>query len=122
MTRQYDASNTVDYHLTMEAHPQQTMFRRGWSLAADAFTSAFKAVVRWNERHAQRRHLQELPDYMLKDMGIRRDQIDAIISGNLRRDPLALSPTGGQSAPAFRNAQARAQKSANSNTGERLAA
>ena len=88
----------------------------------NVFTRAFKAVVRWNERHVQRRHLQELPDYLLKDMGIRRDQIDAIVSGNLRRDPLALSPTGNQSAPAFRNASARAQKSVNSNTSESLAA
>ncbi len=90
MTRQYDASNTVDYRRAMKAHPQQTMFTRGWSLAADAFTSAFKAVVRWNERHAQRRHLQELPDYMLKDIGIRRDQIDAVVSGSLKRGPSKL--------------------------------
>ncbi len=46
-----------------------------------------KAVVRWNERNILRRRLQELPDYMLKDIGIRRDQIDAVVSGDLKREP-----------------------------------
>jgi uncharacterized protein YjiS (DUF1127 family) len=46
-----------------------------------------KTVVRWNERNILRRRLQELPDYMLKDIGIRRDQIDAVVSGDLKREP-----------------------------------
>ncbi len=37
-----------------------------------------KAVVRWNERNILRRRLQEMPDYMLKDIGIRRDQIEML--------------------------------------------
>ncbi len=49
-----------------------------------------KAVVRWNERYTLRRHLQELPDHMLKDVGIRRDQIDAVVSGSLKRGPSKL--------------------------------
>lgn len=64
-------------------------------------TGLVNKIVGWNQRHALRRHLHELPDYLLKDIGIRRDQVGAIVSGNLRRDPLALSPAGGQSAPAF---------------------
>ncbi len=49
-----------------------------------------KAVVRWNERYTLRQRLQELPDYMLKDIGIRRDQIDAVVSGSLTRGPSKL--------------------------------
>jgi len=46
-----------------------------------------KAVVRWNERYTLRQRLQKLPDHMLKDIGIRRDQIDAVVSGSLTRGP-----------------------------------
>lgn len=121
MTRQYDDSNTIDYRHAMKAHPQETMTTRGWSLAA-TFASAFKAIFFGSQRGARKRHLEDMPDYLLEDMGIHRDQINAIISGSLKRDPLALSPTGNQSAPAFSNARARSKKSANSNTGESLAA
>ena len=86
MTRQYDASNTVDYRRAMKAHPQQTMFTRGWSLAADAFTSALRTIFFESRRQAVRRYLAELPDYMLRDMGIRRDQISAIAAGKLTRE------------------------------------
>ncbi len=44
-----------------------------------------KAVVRWNERYTLRQRLQKLPDHMLKDIGISRDQIDAVVSGSLKR-------------------------------------
>ncbi len=49
-----------------------------------------KAVVRWNERYTLRQRLQKLPDHTLKDIGIRRDQIDAVVSGNLKRGPSKL--------------------------------
>ncbi len=49
-----------------------------------------KAVVRWNERQALRRHLQEQSDHTLKDYGIRHDQIDAVVSGSLKRGPSKL--------------------------------
>ncbi len=48
------------------------------------------AVARWNTRHAQRRHLGDLPDYLLRDIGIRRDQIDTVVSGSLKRGPSKL--------------------------------
>ncbi len=44
-----------------------------------------KAVVRWNERYTLRQRLQKLPDRMLKDIGISRGQIDAVVSGSLKR-------------------------------------
>ena len=52
-------------------------------IAAVAWT--VNAVARWNTRHGQRRHLSDLPDYLLRDIGIRRDQIDAVVSGSLKR-------------------------------------
>ncbi len=42
-------------------------------IAAVAWT--VNAITRWNTRHGQRRHLSDLPDYLLRDIGLRRDQI-----------------------------------------------
>ena len=52
-------------------------------VAAVAWT--VNAVARWNTRHGQRRHLSDLPDHLLRDIGVRRDQINAMVSGNLKR-------------------------------------
>ncbi len=57
-------------------------------IAAVAWT--VNTVARWNTRHGQRRHLSDLPDYLLRDIGIRRDQIDAVVSGSLKRGPSKL--------------------------------
>ncbi len=61
---------------------QQRELRRLFT-AAVAWT--VNAVARWNTRHGQRRHLGDLPDHRLRDIGIRRDQIDAMVSGSLKR-------------------------------------
>ncbi len=52
-------------------------------IAAVAWT--VNAVARWNTRHGQRRHLNDLSDHQLRDIGIRRDQINAMGSGSLNR-------------------------------------
>ncbi len=52
-------------------------------IAAVAWT--VNAVARWNTRHAQRRHLSDLPDHLLRDIGLRRDQIFPWIPGSLKR-------------------------------------
>ena len=39
-----------------------------------------KAVARWNTRHAQRRRLNYMPNHLLRDIGIRRDQLDTMVS------------------------------------------
>ncbi len=52
-------------------------------IAAVAWT--VNAVVRWNTRHGQSRHLSYRPDHLLRDIGIRRDQIDGLVSGSLKR-------------------------------------
>ena len=59
-------------------------------IAAVAWT--VDAVARWNRRHRQRRRLGDLPDYLLRDIGLRRDQIDAVVSGSLERRPSKLEP------------------------------
>ncbi len=53
-------------------------------VAAVAWT--VNAVARWNTRHGQRWHLSDRPDHLLRDIGIRRDQINAMVSGNLKRN------------------------------------
>ena len=52
-------------------------------MAAVAWT--VNALVRWNTRHGQRRHLGALSDHHLRDIGIRRQQINAVVSGSLKR-------------------------------------
>lgn len=65
-------------------------------------TGLVNRIVGWNRKYALQRRLDNMPDYLLKDIGIERDQVGAIVSGSLKSDPLALSPAGSQSAPAFR--------------------
>ncbi len=82
-----------------------------------AFRKGIEAVAAWNRRYNQARHLENLPDYLLKDVGIERYQIESVISDALSRDPLSLDPTGSPSSqPAFWRGAAEA------NTEKKLAA
>ncbi len=81
-----------------------------------------KKIVGWNRKYVPQRRLENMPEYLLKDIGIRRDQVGAIVSGSLRRDPLALSPAGSQSAPAFQGVSAPVAKNSNSEPDRQLAA
>lgn len=38
---------------------------------------AVDTVGRWNERSRQRRHLLELPDHLLRDIGVTRAEVEA---------------------------------------------
>jgi hypothetical protein len=40
-----------------------------------------------------------MPDYLLRDIGIERGQVSAVVNNKLRREDLALSPTGSHDAP-----------------------
>ncbi|MBC8337342.1 MAG: DUF1127 domain-containing protein [Rhodospirillales bacterium] len=72
------------------------------NLISGGLKAIITAVAAWSRRLNQARHLADLPDYLLKDMGIERHQIERMVSGSLRRDPLSLSPTGNpSSSPAF---------------------
>ena len=50
----------------------------GW-----AAQSLLKAVQGWISRNKRNRELSTMPDYLLWDIGIRRDQIPAIVAGEL---------------------------------------
>ncbi len=60
-----------------------------------------KPFVGWNKRMTLSRELSAKPDYLLKDMGLSRWEIPAVVSGELGRKTLALSPVNPSSAPAF---------------------
>ncbi len=60
-----------------------------------------KSVAEWNRRNALSRELQGMPDYLLNDIGFRRDQIPAVINNELRREDFALSPTVGETVAGF---------------------
>jgi uncharacterized protein YjiS (DUF1127 family) len=60
-----------------------------------------KPVVEWNRRMTLSRELNAKPDYLLKDIGLSRWDIPAVVSGELGRRTLALSPVNPSSAPAF---------------------
>jgi len=61
----------------------------------------YQTLRGWSSRKILSRDLNAMPDYLLRDIGIRREQIPALVAGELRRGSLGLSPTGNQSAPAF---------------------
>ena len=44
----------------------------GWELAGSQARQASKTLKKWRSRHQQRRRLAELPDFILKDIGIGR--------------------------------------------------
>lgn len=60
-----------------------------------------KPFVEWNGRKTLSHELSTKPDYLLKDMGLSRWEIPAVVSGELGRKTLALSPVNPSSAPAF---------------------
>ena len=61
----------------------------------------YQTLRGWSSRKILSRDLNAMPDYLLRDIGIRCEQIPALVAGELRRGSLGLSPTGNQSAPAF---------------------
>jgi len=52
----------------------------------DGIASALAALRRAYGRRRDRRHLDSLPNHLLKDIGISRDEIDAAVSGLTRRE------------------------------------
>jgi len=60
-----------------------------------------KIVGSWHQRRAVYRELTNLPDHLLSDIGIRRDQISAVAFRSLRREPSALAAAVGTRAISF---------------------
>ena len=57
-----------------------------------AFGTVRDWLAAWNRRGGLIRELNAKPDYILKDIGIRRDQIDAVASGRLKRETAPIRP------------------------------
>jgi uncharacterized protein YjiS (DUF1127 family) len=55
---------------------------------ADALTTA---LIRQYRSREIGRHLEDLPDYLLKDIGIERTQIPAVVAGTLNRPSSSLA-------------------------------
>ncbi len=60
-----------------------------------------KPLVEWNTRMILSRELNAKPDYLLKDMGLSRWEIPAVVSGELGRRTPALNPVNPSSVQAF---------------------
>ncbi len=89
----------------------ETAIRSGRQLRSRFFAAALerlvKAFIRWNQRNALNRRLQALPDYLLKDIGIGRGQIPAVVSGALKRQASPLAEAVSQGSLSFFAAKER---------------
>ncbi|MBT6096237.1 MAG: DUF1127 domain-containing protein [Rhodospirillaceae bacterium] len=50
-------------------------------------TNLFKRLGRQHARYVAKRHLREIDDYLLRDIGIDRSQIDSVVDGMLAEPP-----------------------------------
>ena len=121
MTHEHTTPSPPIEHYAIDAGIRRARRLRSQYLSA-LLTGLVNKIVGWNREYAIQRRLENMPDYLLKDIGIERDQVGAIVSGGLRRDPLALSPAGNQSAPAFQGLSAPVAENSNSEPDRRLAA
>ncbi len=100
--------------------------RRAHQLRSEFFTGALervvKAFIRWNQRNALNHRLQALPDYLLKDIGIGRGQIPAVVSGALKRQPSPLAEAVSQGSLSFFDAKERPAENTGPDTEKALAA
>lgn len=105
----FDISN---YKTAMRFDPLSTRMMASYTRQVEmarflrhAFGTVRDWLITWNRRGDLNRALETMPDYLLKDIGIRRDQIDAVAAGRLRREAAPLNPAGVQAAPAFAAAE-----------------
>ena len=110
----------VDYK-AIEANIRRARQLRSEFLAA-ALGRLVKAFIRWNRRHALNRRLQALPDYLLKDIGIGRGQIPALVSGALTRQASPLAEAVSQGSISFLDAKRRPAGNTGPDTEKALAA
>ena len=54
----------------------------------------YQTLRGWSSRKILSRDLNAMPDYLLRDIGIRREQIPALVVGELRRGSLSFEPDG----------------------------
>lgn len=58
---------------------------RAWAWAVLILALCMDACRRWHERREAARHLQELDDRLLEDIGISRGDIRAAVNGKCRQ-------------------------------------
>ncbi len=104
----------------------EAAIRRGRQFRSGVFAAALervvKAFIRWNQRYALNHRLQALPDYLLKDIGIGRGQIPALVSGALKRQASPLAEAVSQGSISFLDAKKRRAGNTDSDTEKPLAA
>ena len=104
----------------------EAAIRRARQLRSEFFAAALerlvKAFIRWNQRNALNRRLQALPDYLLKDIGIGRGQIPAVVSGALKRQASPLAEAVSQGSLSFLDAKKRRAGNTDPDTEKALAA
>ena len=116
----YASPAPVD-HKAIEAAIRRARQLRSEFLAA-APGRVVKAFVRWNQRHALNHRLQALPDYLLKDIGIDRGLIPALVSGALKRQASPLAEAVSQGSLSFFDAKKRRAANTGPDTEKALAA
>ncbi len=89
---------------------------------AGALERVVEAFIRWNRRHALNHRLQAMPDYLLKDIGICRGQIPAVVSGALKRQASPLAEAVSQGSLSFFGARERPAENTAPDTEKSLAA
>lgn len=67
----------------------------------DAAKSAVAAIAGWFRGRAVYQELSDLPDHLLNDIGVRRDQVLAIAYGGLKRQATDLEAAVGQRSISF---------------------
>ncbi len=104
----------------------EAAIRRAHQLRSDFFAAALqrlvKAFIRWNQRNALNHRLQALPDYLLKDIGIGRGQIPAVVSGARKRQASPLAEAVSQGSLSFLDAKKRRAGNTGPDTEKALAA
>jgi hypothetical protein len=86
MTRVLDYSSLIDRSLGRRGPSWQALSRRGWRLIGQVLAKISKPVVLPFLRRPPQHDLSRLPDYLLQDLGIRRDQKCYLAAGLFRRD------------------------------------
>ena len=116
----YRTRAPVDYR-AIEANLRRARQLRSEFLAA-VLERVVKAFIRWNQRYALNHRLQALPDYLLKDIGISRGQIPALVSGALKRQASPLAEAVSQGSLSFLDAKKRRAGNTAPDTEKALAA
>lgn len=63
-------------HTTIHPASGTTIVGGVLGTASDFVTGFFNALVQWNKRYDERKSLEEMPDYLLRDMGVTRADAD----------------------------------------------